>query len=342
VPSRQRGELKPGRLPLGHQRRGDRLGVILVHHSVDGVCGSEADLAVQLDNLRREPLPFSGGVVIIGVGQRIQSFVEEDLHVLGSEDLVLDGLHDEGVELVYEDGDAGAGAPVVAPRAAEVAPGVLPFAAAGNQGHAPSARAATEERCQDPVLADQQRVRAVAAPLLADAGPQLSLRQDASEGLVVNSGLVGIAAGDFASVDRVSAVDRILEDVVNVSRPPHARGNLTRVMRDGRRLYALAGQPLGDAPSPVLPFVGNTEDTLDDLEVLPGLLGHDELLATLDGDGLVTEAHRAVGPEALPRLGSLCTPHVGRQLFRVSLGQPRKDGTDELAHGLVAHVGLGE
>jgi len=153
---------------------------------------------------------------------------------------------------------------------------------------------------------------------------------------------VGVPVDDLPLVHDVAAVDRVLEDVVDVAGPPGAGGHLAGVVGLGGWAHALAGQPLGDAPPAVVALVGDAEDAPDHLEVLTGGLGDHELLASLDLHRLVAERRGAVGPEALGRLGGHPTLHVLGQLLGVALREPGQDGPDQLLHRAIPHLVLGQ
>jgi hypothetical protein len=332
--------VKPGRLPLGHQWGGDHLRVLGVHHAVDGVRGRQADLAVQFLGERSQPFALGGRVVLVGVRQRVERRVEQQPDVVGGENLLLDRVHDERVKIVHQHRDPRAGRPVVPSRTAEVAPRPLAQATAGDQRDAPAARTAAQERRQEPVPAHHQAVGAVSSPLLPRLALELPLRLHPGEGLVIHCGLVSVTEHDLAVVLDVAAVDRVLEDVVDVPGSPGPRRHLSGVVRLRRRPDPLAGQLVGDPRPTVVALVGHTEDPLDDLEVLPARLGHHELPAALDRHRRVAEGRRSVGPEALARLGQQRPLHVLRQLLGVALRQPRQDRADQLAHRAVADLVL--
>ncbi len=189
---------------------------------------------------------------------------------------------------------------------------------------------------------DGQVARAIAAAFLTHLGTEPPLGLDAREGHVVDGGLVRVVVDDLALVDDVPAVDRVLQDGVDVAREPRARRDLARVVRLGRWPDAFAGQALGDATPAVGALVGHAEDALHHLEVGARLVSDDQLLAARYLHRVVPERRGAVGPEALGRLRGHASLHVAGQLLRVPLGEPREDGPDQLPHRAVARVVLGE
>ena len=101
---------------------------------------------------------------------------------------------------------------------------------------------------------------------------------------------------------------------------------------------ALPGEALGDAVRSVSALISEAEYALDGVEVGLGVVGHREP-SVYD---CVAEGRFPVHPQALLGLGAHASLHVGGQLLGVALRQPREDGPDELSHGAIGRVLLGE
>lgn len=334
----ERGELEPGVVALGEQRRGDGLGVALVDHAVDGVGGGEADLAVQLGDDVGEAFALAGELVHLDVGEASKSVGEDGVEGLGGEDVLLDGGEHERVELLHADGDAGASGARLLPGAAGVEVGPLLRLAAGGHADRAAAGGAAEERRQDAALARGDRVLAVAFALVAVARLQSADREHAGEVLVADGGLVDRARGDLSVVDEVAAVQRVREDRGDVLRPPRPRGVLPGHVGAAGGLDARAGEAVGEGAGAAHPFEGLAEEALHDLELGANVVGDDEA-AIHDG---VAVGRVAVLPVALFSLRLHPTDYVAGQLLAVALGEPRKDRPNQFPEGAVTRVGLRE